>query len=488
MALQVGQVQPLSIPVEIDAWKHDFETKWTQKKDQQDILGKMGDAWKNLRSYREEEASLNTALTDIPSYIAQQDQVIAITSGALQLLLNGTTDKETVKFAKAVAKTGAAFLRHNTNPDKVEQYKCCLRKEQYAFASTLISFAEPTVSVVEKHAAFTYTLRQLRKQIKLATNLSKIEEIIHSAPTLKSVRGEKFERALKFLGVTLVHATKAWVIKSACEHTSQELVPSGELRTQKILPLTGELAQGSTALGINVHSLSGENLKDADIARKTALRPGLDLQTEKDIPTRYIMRKFSTIEDCLDGDSFTRALYAIKRMQAINPQDVDFQKLQEMHLFIEKTFTEKPSQIFNWRDDYYKGHFYNFIKFVEDFEKFFTEPSTSITKEDIALAQYPLVIGSTTAFAFPFTLTRDEYASHMVVRSHLKFGTDIKVVFTEPRFLQTVEDVLRQYDLDKSVTVESMDVLDTASQMERVVAPYVYDFYNSKKWEKELGK
>lgn len=510
---QVIPKQPTLVPVpftpedlpktskEVEDWKTNFEDKLQKGRETNNTLKNILHTKPHLEENHKEETRLKNALADFETYITHQYDAISITNTALQLLLEGKSDAKTVAFARAVYKTGSAFLRKHTKPTMLSEYKKHLTERQFQYQYN--TDANPRCylfkskqkvewKTAENHAEYIHLLRQLRRRIKLITKQDKITAILRKDPAVKKLPKELFEKASKYLGLSWMHGTKASVIKSACEHTKQELIPTGELFKKKATPLTGEMGIGVTATGINRGNLSGVSLGAADEAVAYAHNFNFNLHNETEQYKFFINSSFSTLKDCLDRGAFARTLQALCRMQAAAPDQLDYQilknKLEEIHKTIEKIFAEKPNEIFNWHDDYFTVKFYAFLKFVDALKDFLVTKSTlTITNEDIDLANLPLVVGTSTKVGTPAHLTLWEEPEEEVIPGHLKLGADIKVVFTENPSIKKVQQLLHRYGLDTSVAVESMDVLKASAQMERVLAPYTCDYYNQKKWEREIA-
>lgn len=439
---------------------------------------------------------LTQALVNIETYERSQNTVIQTVYTALQTLVEKPVSKQQLDFAKLVYKQLSLFLRTHTDKTYLSEYQKHLGKARSERNSVEMNPAG-YLNVQGKllggwHAGVLFLLKHLRKQIKLAEKQDKIQKLIRQAEL--TIPQDIVNRALDYLRLTWMHGTKAFVIKSACEKSNAELVPTGELRKRNIQVMTGELKCGVTTHGINQRALSGVNLPCAEDSIGYSNAFSFDINEERKIYNEFLEKKFSYLRDFLnDNGSFGRAIEALRRIQHHDPKifendrELFAKKLEEIyHGLNTEIFNKKPYEIFNTSDTYYSAGFYSFLKVLEEFEELVHNPPKAEEQDPsfCQLAQVPVVLASKTKYGIPCKLSGMREEDEEIYLGNMKLGKDIQVIFAKEDDIEKVQDLVSQSKLEGNIHVESMKVLEAAAAIDRAIGTYFYDIYSIPKWTK----
>lgn len=326
--------------------------------------------------------------------------------------------------------------------------------------------------------------------------LEKIKIKIQDNEEIKKIPEHVVKSAIDYLGITWMHGTKASVISSACESSNKEILPAGELKKRKLQVFTGEMEIGASAIGINKDSVSGVNLPHAEESIEYAHNFKFNINEELEGYKNILKKEFVKLDDFLDYQgSFSRDIEALRRVQHMNPElfekdkelfEKQWQKIHDgMKTHI---FDKKPKEIFAWPDNYYTSQFYSFLKALEDFEDILHSPIEKANhnialNQEQRLANIPAVFASMTKYGIPTAFSTWEEPSEEAHPGKLAFGKDLQVVFTDDAHIQEVQEIINKYGLEATTQVKSIEVLETASKIDRTLGAYFYDFYSIKKWQ-----
>lgn len=429
-------------------------------------------------------------------YIKHQKQILEIIQLALQCGFHCPASEGQLVFAKSVYKHMAHFLRSATDLSKLAAYPACLSPEcLFGWDSTthrtpalLIESIEATTGCEkrfkEKHVAIMYLLKQLRRQIKLHCKREKILEKIDPMEGNREIR----KKALKYLNLTWLHGTKASVIVSASKFFEGKLIPLGELKKRAVV-WTGVLGNGAKATGVNQVALSGVTLSAAGIACQYAegFKHAIDLD-ERSCENFFQCPPSETLIN--NPERFIHVIEALKRLQSSSPdwitdhREVLQQKRKEIEEVLDKFYQEKSVYYFNWHDNSYTSDFYNFLIALENFDQFLdqSEDFTQTDERNRDGVDIPIVVGSSTICGRPVNYSEYQDKAEELFEGSLTLGRDIQVIFTTD--VPRVQKIVDRCGFGESLRVEPMDVLTEASSIHRELAPYFYDVYSLKKWQK----
>jgi hypothetical protein len=502
---------PVSFPVfslslkptleeEITAFKADYERKRTN-----DLIKKK--FYKIFSSPVSPAPSqcqliLKSSLKSIRSYEKSLFSLITLSSHALNSLLLAPSSEEAITCAKLIYKTIAAFLRHHTDPQKhKESYKHYLDGQcDGLFSGDIPSsyladklgksfqlFNERKNKLIDQykdfHLILYHLVKYLRKEIKLITHPEAIKKRVPDAS----------DSALSYLNLTWLHGTKAEVIKTCCEKTEGELIPSGELKKKGVAITTGEIGVGTSSSGINHFALSGARLSSADLSIEYSRSYDFSLCKEISLFHQLLQRPFYSFRDLTAYyPSLTRQLEALKRVQRYRP-DLFQHHLSELNLLVKKirstldrcVFHPHIDELYHWHDDCHRSLFYDFLNDFEQLQLLIRYPELPCPqqKTDSSLLNIPVVFASRTRCGITAAHSVSEDAREEFYPGQLKLGRDIQVIFTEKEHITTVRELLKQHCLDHSIAVEPFSVLEEVQNLEKRLKPYFDDVYSLNKWE-----
>lgn len=452
----------------------------------------------------ETSRQLDQYLSDIKSYSKDSEKVIKLVYLALQNILEKQPSQEKLDLAKLVYKRTSEFLRKNTDKSYLKEYNHYLNSELFEAYDISPKPSSYLLDKVQKingdfqtnHVGLVFLLKQLRKQIKLATKLEKIKIKVQDNEEIKNIPEELQKKAFDYLGITWLHGAKAFVIASACETSNGEILPAGELKKRKLQVITGEMEIGASAIGVNKESISGVNL--SHVERGIRYAQGFKFELDKEVSNcqDLLNMSFTELDNFLNyHGSFSRKIESLKRVRDLHPEKYEQDKplLQNQLLKIYEglkthIFDKKPNEIFKWHDNYYTSGFYSFLKAVEEFEDILNspieKPNHNIDNDQAQeLANIPTVFASTTKYGLPQKLSPMEEPSEEIYPGNLALGKDLQIIFTNDENIENVRDLINKYGLQEKTQVESLKVLEIASKMDRVLGTYFYDFYSLKKWQ-----
>ena len=502
---------PPAVKKAIADFKSDYEqqTSNDKKKDKENVLEKVYTQSKDPYNHSEIGKELEAYLTGISTYVDSQEKVINIVYTALQNLLEKPVSKDRIDFAKLIYKRISVFLRTQSDKKFIERHQEYVSKNE--FFDAIMTDIKPAAYLLkgawtpssEQHCALIYLLKHLRKQIKLVDKHDKILSRINDNKEIQDIPKEILSKALSYLSLTWMHGTKAFVIKSSCEKSNGEILPFGELRKRNIQVLTGELQNGATSVGINQRSISGVNLAHALVSIEYANNFSFNLEGaegELEQYQKFLKLEFKILNDFLDRNGcFSRHIETLKRIQICRPeifqQDKELleRKLEEIYNALKThIFDKKPKELFGsndivWQNNYYTSMFYTFLNALEDLEEILRNPPKKDppNKIDEELASIGIVVASANKYGIPVSLSTREEPSEEAHLGSIGLGKDIQVVFAKEENIQKVQGLINQVGLEPSVKVESMEVLEAASKIDRALGSYFYDVYNLRKWQAE---
>ncbi|MBS0655220.1 MAG: hypothetical protein JSR46_05545 [Verrucomicrobia bacterium] len=483
----------------IASFKADFEKE--RKEDTSDNpFRKAGKLEAQNIDYAAAAKALDSYLADYPTYTASMEKVFEIVYMALHTLAKDSS-KESLAHAKQVYKKMGAFLRKNTNQDYLEIYKRHLYREKLSRTDQdYLDCSGPEVYLLRQHKeeslylpATIFVAKQLRKRAKLE---GKYEKVI-SRVNQKLVPADLISRAMTYLNISWLHGTKAFALKSACEYSDKEILPSVELKQRKVALLTGEMREGSCAIGINGRAISGVNLPSAEKSIFYANLYSFDLENEVETYNRFLASTFTMFYDLLDRGELTRQIEALSRVKRYDRERFEkdkpllILKKEQIYKTIKKEVIDsRPNKIYSHHDDYYTSKFYVFLESLARFEQLLTEEGQVATPEadlvNAELAKIGVVIASRTKCGAPVGFC--SYDTEEVRYGALKLGDDIQAAFVKDEQLPRMKELLTTYGLHNSIEVESIEVLETASKIDQALGSYFNDVYNMKKWQKAIKK
>lgn len=397
---------------------------------------------------------LKTHLASATAYRNNDKAVLEIVYIALRSILENP--KSNLSFAKSVYKLTTRMFREND----VERGKI--------------------------YFDIYFLLQMLRKKIKLQKHL-KIKVLLEQTKVYEKYTKDEVARAEKWLGLNWLHGTKAYTIESACKNTDKNILPSGLLKKAGVQMLTGEMAEGACSEGVNQTSLSGVNLLTAGGAIQYAQGFSFSVKNEESSVEVILNSTFNEAKSFFDTYArYTRIVEGLRRVKRLNPEyfnanrDALKTKLLVIYHQFDALILSKPLKL-ETKD---MSSLIIFLNAMEDFECILTEsnPSEAATVDPkmFALANIPVVLGSTNIFSISINTVREErHEVEMLCPKGLKLGTDVKVIFTEDENRSKVEELLKIHGLDTTIEIESMKILKIASRLDRIFENYFYSLLKS---------
>lgn len=441
----------------------------------------------------EVESTLEGYLCDLATYEQSQEQVAQLCYTVLDQLLRNPDSESSFLIGKMLYKKMATFLRKETKSKEFANYERMQETSFFGAKFLLIKLSSRNNYVNPAHITTMTLLKYLRKRLKLIGKNEKVWKKIQ-AMDIPDVSEELKKRAFQYLTLTWAHGTKASVISAAFANTNGELWPSGKLRQRKMEILTGEMSIGATVLGINVASLSGVKLKNAETSIHYAHAYTYDLKIEEQVLDTFLGLLFEAEVTGSLRDlqvQLSRIAIALQRIQSDKPEKITQNrqnikdKMKEIYQWIEFQIIDTKRLILWQQDgsDYEIANFYSLLKSLEQIDDFLTNPVIIQQKINRDLAKIPVVLASQHTYGVPCDLFFGAEHGEDHVMRNMAIGQDLQLAFTPEEHIKTVQSLIDRHHISDKVIVEPMQVLEVAVKMEKLLEPYFYDVYNVKKWK-----
>lgn len=456
---------------------------------------------------------LDNYLIDLDTYANSSEEINKILYQVLHGLLQ---HPEKLIVAKVVYKKISDFLRKNTSPDCIKKYEAYLNgiwsgNSSLNTPARFLFLKEPfknchahnpgaAKATYENQAELFHLLKHLRKHIKLIdikskkNKQNKIQILTKEFIAKEKIAQKLAEKALEYIGLTWLHGTKAFVIQSACTMADRELLPIGLLKERNIQLRTGEMSMGAIAVGVNQGSLSGANLTKSEESIKYATTFDFDLNNEINECQKLLEKKFNSFESFLqkwEAFAFTRTIEALKRVKKLAPgQFKNFKealktKEEEIYLGLQTHLfaAEQDQNVLESNS----AVVFSFLVSLEEFSDILRTPgqaseSKEEKKRNDELARIPVVLASSTKLGIPVGLSPWMEPAEELYPGKLTLGDDLIVAFSKKENINVVKKLVKECGLEAKLQVEPMEVLETATKLDKILAPYLYDIYNLKKW------
>lgn len=435
-------------------------------------------------------------LKNLSTFKGSGQQVLEMTQLALTNLVDSQHSdaaqvSQRLNFAKCIYKKLSCFLRAHTTHDYIQEYK----NDLYALSrveNCYNSISPPEVFMYNgsPYSAACFLLKHLRKQIKLVSKEDMIVRKIEEASNLKELSDEIKKKALPCLRVTWLHGTKALAIKTACEKTEGQFLPSGELQKRQVNIATGEMARGSLATGINAVALSGVNLSNAKLSMQYAKDFKLDSQTILNDYKTFLDTDYNKFDSFVNSNQLTRMIVSIRHMQVYYPE-----MFADARLKIAAKYEALHAAIdhFIFKNGYFmpvrEVIAYEILAAFNKLEDILATPPEKVIRpdeQDLSLGQIEVVVASSKKYGEPCEMSGYVGDAEEAYYGGLAFGKELDVFFVQDEDKGKVEELLKEKGLDGKVKIESMKVLEAAHKIDEALRPYFYDVYSLNKWEKGL--
>ena len=438
-------------------------------------------------------ASLKADLSSFEEYLDNQKQVLRTVLVAFHALGENSTVYS--EFAEEVFSCAAQFLKASLDsvpPLKdsshmvqdvsypVEILHYLTMAEHYSLSSQAIP-----------HIDFIFLVKNLGRTLKIRS----LKQLVpfEANSWFSQYSPEEIEKAIHYLGLSWLHGTKAYSLKSAQAYTDGYFLPSGILYKKNVEMLSGKLDGGATAIGVNRKSLSGCALESYEEILHYANGGKLSINDEKQKFEQLLQlnlgQDWSKYSDS-DG-KFSRLVKAVSRVKGADYAYFEarkeeltnkvfeiYQSLEE-NIFGNHPDSELENYFFHWHDTYYSSKLYSFLIVLQRLGTVIEEPQKEVLASDVELGKIPAVIGSFNRLGTPLRIGMSNYLmTEHLYEGVLKLGEEIQVVFVYERDLPAIENLIKEIGLEDRVKVESMKVLEMAGKLDRQLSGYLQDPYN----------
>ena len=223
-----------------------------------------------------------------------------------------------------------------------------------------------------------------------------------------------------------IHGTQSPLLVQLPQ-TALALVPTGRL-PRAVVPLSGELARGCDAMGVNRNNLSFTMIEGVDTALSYACNRSFEvrIEREKEIVADLLRLRLARSESCASPENCVRASYAIRRLKLLDP-DGSHALIQQAASHLEglsKQFKALPQP----EDEYWNEKFVCVESALNDVRLAIEEPLEPLTAEEreIVFKPFPMVLGSTRLLARPVNAL---FSSEYLVSGTPRLGKEIRTLF-----------------------------------------------------------
>jgi hypothetical protein len=308
---------------------------------------------------------------------------------------------------------------------------------------------------------------------------------------------QKLHQVLK---VTFLHGSNTAIFPNLLL-TGMQLIPSGRLFQMGIVPLSGELSEGSTVKGVNRYNLSGVPIEQMSTAVFYATRTDfhtIESQEEKMLKAfledieKAKRPLFQNVYHVMMGRFSQRVIAAIRRLKALNPKLYgEFENLLKRALRdIENDFEQykaSPDYAAHYQKEkglparcyYFNQQFEVFEGFIKSFKEALSKP-VLIPKGIVEAIKTPspVVFGSTTLH------TSWKSDTERVAQKAATLGKDIQIMFVDPQNKMQLEACLKDNGLQGRVNLFTTGFLCLVHRMYDAAQLYLQDFASIKKLKK----
>lgn len=311
------------------------------------------------------------------------------------------------------------------------------------------------------------TYIQFRRQYLCRYSIEKITKLLQGR-----------ESHIELLGISLLHGSRS-TIWPGLYMTSFQLIPKGRLDRLGVSTMSGELGGGVDYLGINQSNLSGVSLNQAETAIEFGYIENYNIVLDDEI---YKLEVFlqdvkdyeerGNTEDVLKNPlQYNRLCDSVRRVGTLAPE-----RLKNL----KDNLKEAVQKVRGWIPQPQNAHEEMMI-YLSNLEKvieatFFTPPGVANALKD----PYPTLFASTKVYHRPF-LRGDGFLER--VTKSMKVGEEVDFIFTPQDRILEMEELLSAHKLT-SVQVSSIEALEGATALNRVLLPYFFKIAGMK--EKEI--
>lgn len=383
--------------------------------------------------------------------------------------------------------------------DFMEQMNC--------FILPRLFFPELQQKELEWHPQFFEELMNFRKNYLCRFSIAKVVAFVKKE-YFKQFNEELDSVDTTLLNTTFMHGTNSALLPNLLR-TGMQLLPTGRLFRVGIIPFSGELERGSTAMGVNRYGISGTNLDNASESIKYAT--STNFQTNPQSEQKDVMKFLDKVETefarktyfrdqfslCSLGGSWTRLAISILRWRALNPEsfalikerleaaikkvDQDYKEFKATDLYkkiMPKSRDPDKTLGYGWHDDYWYEHIITLNGAIEKLNSSVSEPVTVVKGMQEAIQKpYGLIFVSKTIHPTYDLRKGNEVTS----QNGCQVGTDIHTVLTMPEKRKDVEEFFAQQQMEKLITFGHISDLTYANAVNKMASPYFADFASSKK-------
>ncbi len=350
---------------------------------------------------------------------------------------------------------------------------------------------------------FFHELMKLRKNYLCRYSIETVEKAIHQQIQLiweqkftatsdtdqflvKVIENGAFKITkdiLSLLKVTFLHGTNSKILPILSK-TGMALHPSGRLKKHQIVPMTGELEEGSVKNGVNQYLISGTSLDDGFRAIRYACDQNFyaDIESEEEHLADLIntldwwdqkRKRFSTVfkteNDSLEWGILPRHGAAIKRLRIFQSKKLGGSMarlkksielaLQDFHNF-KKTDEYKNHLMENgYHDAYYDNNFAHMESSLQELSDSLSDPVATVVDTS---KPFPIIFGSTT-----LDTQMINHSEECSVKSAV-LGKDIQMIFVWEKDQDKVTNL-------ENLHVYSIQQLCQAILFNQLASPYMAD-------------